>query len=55
MRNLDYVNGRKVEDFLGCRGSAHLIGSLLLILALIGAGYLYSSYKEKKLASDVPN
>jgi hypothetical protein len=54
MRNLDDQGPLKVEYFLGCNGSANLMGSLLLILALIGAGYLYSSYKEKKLASDVP-
>ena len=38
----------------GCGGSVHIMGSLLLILALIGAGYLYISYKEKRVASDVP-
>ena len=38
----------------GCRGSVHVMGSLLLILALIGAGYLYISYKEKRVASDMP-
>jgi len=30
------------------------MGSLLLILALIGAGYLYISYKEKRVESDMP-
>ena|SRR5271157_4915098 len=35
-------------------GTVHIWGSLLIIMALIGAGYLYSSFKEKKLASDVP-
>jgi len=30
------------------------MGILLLILALIGAGYLYISYKEKRVASDMP-
>lgn len=35
-------------------GTVHIWGSLLLILALIGTGYLYSSYREQKLASDVP-
>ena len=37
----------------GCSGSVHIMGSLLLILALIGTGYLYISYKEKRIASDV--
>ena len=35
-------------------GSVHLMGGLLIILALIGAGYLYISYKEEKLESDMP-
>ncbi len=38
----------------GCRGSVNVVGSFLLILALIGAGYLYISYKEKRVASDMP-
>ena len=42
------------ECLAGCSGSVHVIGSLLLILALIGAGYLYISYKEKRVASDLP-
>src|SRR5208283_4107438 len=59
MRNLVYRGPRRAlsypsEYLAGCGGSVHLIGSLLLILALIGAGYLYISYKEKRVASDVP-
>jgi hypothetical protein len=46
--------GCPTECSVGCSGSVHVIGSLLLILALIGAGYLYISYKEKRIASDVP-
>lgn len=54
MRILNDPGPRKAEDFLGCSGSVHVMGSLLLILALIGAGYLYISYKEKRVASDLP-
>ncbi|MGO9015337.1 MAG: hypothetical protein ACLQF0_10185 [Dissulfurispiraceae bacterium] len=42
------------ECLAGCRGSIHVMGILLLILALIGAGYLYISYKEKRVSSDMP-
>ena len=42
------------ECLVGCSGSIHIMGSLVLILAIIGAGYLYISYKEKRVASDVP-
>ncbi len=54
MKSLKAGSSRNAEDFLGCNGSVHLIGSLLLILALMGAGYLYISYKEKSIASDLP-
>ncbi|MGD0282402.1 MAG: hypothetical protein ABSB95_08590 [Dissulfurispiraceae bacterium] len=54
MRILNDWGPRKVEDFLGCSGSVQLMGGLMLILALIGAGYLYISYKEKKVTSDMP-
>ena len=49
-RALSYL----AECLVGCTGSVHIMGSLFLILALIGAGYLYISYKEKRVASDVP-
>ncbi len=49
-RALNYL----AECLLGCSGSVHVMGSLLLIFALIGAGYLYVSYKEKRVASDMP-
>lgn len=39
---------------MGNKGSAHLMGSMLVILALIGVGYLYSSYRENRLSSDLP-
>src|SRR5208282_1026772 len=42
------------ECLAGCSGSVHVMGILLLILALIGAGYLYISYKEKRVASNMP-
>lgn len=35
-------------------GTVHVWGTLLLILAFIGAGYLYNGYKERRLASDMP-
>ncbi len=54
MRILNDQSPRKAEYFWGCSGSVHIMGSLLLILALIGAGYLYISYKEKRVASDLP-
>ncbi len=59
MRNLDDRGpGRALsyptKSLAGCSGSVHVIGSLLLILALIGVGYLYISYKEKRVSSDVP-
>ena len=31
----------------GCRGSVHVVGSLLLILALIGAGIFISAARRK--------
>lgn len=42
------------ECLVGSSGSIHILGSLVLILAIIGAGYLYISYKEKRVANDVP-
>jgi len=54
MKILKARSSRKAENFWGCNGSVHLIGSLLLIVALMGAGYLYISYKEKSIASDLP-
>ena len=59
MRNLDDRGPRRAlsypaECLAGCSGSVHVMGSILLILALIGAGYLYISYKEKRVASDMP-
>ena len=54
MRILNDQIPRKVEYFCECSGSVHIMGSLLLILALIGSGYLYISYKEKRIASDLP-
>ncbi len=54
MRNFDVRFPGKREDLSGCSGSVHVMGSLLLILALIGAGYLYISYKEKRVANDMP-
>lgn len=59
MRNLYYRSPRRAltypsECLAGCSGSVHVMWIVLLILALIGAGYLYISYKEKKVASDMP-
>lgn len=54
IRALKDLGARKAGGFSGSSGSVHLMGSLLLILALIGVGYLYSSYKENKLSGDLP-
>ena len=54
MRTLKDRESQKGEYFFGSRGSVTLMGSLLLMLALIGVGYIYSSYKENKLSSDLP-
>ena len=54
MRNFDDLGSRKAEGFLGRGGSVHVMGILMLIMALIGGGYLYISFKEKKVASDIP-
>ena len=59
MRNSDDRDAQGALSYpakcpLGCRGSVHVVGILLLILALIGAGYLYISYKEKRVVSDMP-